>query len=45
MLQEMATCMEADEEDLLVLDFQASWCGPCRTMGPVLEQLARVRPL
>ncbi|KAK9859294.1 hypothetical protein WJX84_008049 [Apatococcus fuscideae] len=41
LLQEMATSMEADAEDLLVLDFQATWCGPCKMMVPVVEQLAR----
>ncbi|MCC5640093.1 thioredoxin [Nostoc sp. CHAB 5844] len=28
------------QEKILVVDFTATWCGPCRLVSPLMEQLA-----
>lgn len=35
---------EVLESEISVIDFWAGWCGPCRMVGPIIDQLADDNP-
>ena len=38
------TIIESNTDNLIIVDFFADWCGPCKTISPHIEKLSENYP-
>ena len=43
-IENEAEFKEFIKEGLVLIDFFATWCGPCKMLSPVIEQVEREKP-
>eukprot|EP00523_Entomoneis_sp_CCMP467_P002343 CAMPEP_0168752302 /NCGR_PEP_ID=MMETSP0724-20121128/18313_1 /TAXON_ID=265536 /ORGANISM="Amphiprora sp., Strain CCMP467" /LENGTH=217 /DNA_ID=CAMNT_0008800541 /DNA_START=88 /DNA_END=738 /DNA_ORIENTATION=- len=43
-MDEFKSILEVSKTKLVVIDFTASWCGPCKMISPIFEQMASENP-
>lgn len=40
-LEEFTKLLQESGSKLIVVDFYATWCGPCKMISPILEDLSK----
>uniref|UniRef100_A0A914ZN27 Thioredoxin n=1 Tax=Parascaris univalens TaxID=6257 RepID=A0A914ZN27_PARUN len=38
--EEFESLLSSSDDRLIVIDFYATWCGPCKIMGPKFEKMS-----